>query len=105
MRVRALLIATSLLLCTSNVLAEEIVTGCVKAVMGGFICPIEPLGTLVLDVTGRTKCAPGMCIKDAIGNAICAARPGGRAFKDVVGTPLCQGGCIVPSPRLWEKLG
>ena len=85
--------------------ADQIVNGCAKAILGGQICPIEPRGTLVLDLLGNAKCAPGQCVIDVLSNAICATTPGGRVVLDVLNRPTCQGGCIRPTPQLCEKLG
>lgn len=98
-----LVVASLLISCSAN--ADQIVNGCAKALLGGQICPIEPRGTLVQDVLGGAKCAPGQCIIDVLGNAVCATTPGGRIVLDVLKRPTCQGGCMVPTPQLCEKLG
>lgn len=85
--------------------ADEIVSGCVKDKIHGQVCPIEPLGTVVIDLLGNPKCAPGQCVIDAAGNAICSSSPGGKVVFDLANIPSCQGRCIRPTPSFCEKLG
>jgi hypothetical protein len=85
--------------------ADEIVSGCVKDKIHGQVCPREPLGTVVIDLKGDPKCAPGQCAIDAAGNAICSSSPGGTVVLDLTNTPSCQGRCIRPSASFCEKLG
>lgn len=101
---KTLLIVGSLLF-SGGASADKIIYGCAKGIFGGQICPLEPRGTLILDVLNNAKCAPGQCVIDVLGNAICATTPGGRVVLDVLYQPTCQGGCMRPTPQLCEKLG
>jgi hypothetical protein len=58
------------------------------------VCPKDPNGGIVFNVTGQPKCGLGACVLDRSGVVRCSSVPGGGAALNTSGNPKCEGGCV-----------
>jgi hypothetical protein len=85
--------------------AADTVERCRRDALDQWYCPVEPLGTAVIDTLGRVVCAPGACVKPDGDSAdwLCSSDPGGRAEITPAG-PVCDGECRAPAATDCKKI-